>query len=621
MKTTALLVLAAGVGESVATFGGFGGFRGANPFTCPDNTDNSACEDKQRGGFDFSDLLPGQKDFSYGGFKFGGGFECKDDKRSRRELSGDCGPDKSSNPFFGRDTENFSISEIEIYTEFDTDLEFVYEMPNGGSCKHRAACSSKGSTIKNTQCGGAKKVTVVHPKQNNKPKSNCGIRIPKIDFDCQPPKTTNPPKSTSPPKTNTPELPGTTEVPEIPETTEVPEVPETTVPEVPGTTVVTSSSPESSNPAEEESSTVEVPEVPGTTAVTSSSPEEPTPSAPEEGSSTAVAETSESPEQPGTTAPPEIETTVTSHLTTSTIFTTIISTTFDCGPTVPDCPADQASTVIVTATVPLTTTVCPVTETITRTKDTPVETPSAVVSSVVSNSPVESGVSSVTPPNPIETLPCPQVVPACLNTWLFSVGCSDNTDTACFCPDTAFVQNIFTCIYAYGETDIIVSEAIVFFQGICGGHVPENPAIVTGVDSITSVITEAPKPTVPAGYATVTVTVTTVVPCVSDGVTISGSSTTTIIEQTAEIPNVGFQTNSEGNVNVVPTTPASIVNPAPSATATPIGTFVSVPVPAATGTQASSPATPSTPVLVAGASKVASGLGLGLAAVVALALL
>ncbi|PKS09394.1 hypothetical protein jhhlp_004009 [Lomentospora prolificans] len=614
MKTTALLVLAAGVGETVATFGGFGGFRGANPFTCPDNTDNSRCEDKQRGGFDFSDLLPGQKDFTYGGFKFNG-FECKDDRRNRRELSGDCGPDKNSNPFFGRDSENFSISEIEIYTEFDTDLEFVYEMPNGGQCKHRSSCSSKGSTVKNTQCGGAKKVTVVHPKQNNKPKSNCGIRIPNIKFDCNPPKTTNPPKSTTPPKTNTPEVPETT-VPEVPETTEtpevpettVPEVPETTVPEVPETTVVTSSSPESSSPAEEESSTVpEVPEtteVPGTT-VTSSSPEE--------GSSTVVTETSESPEQPETTAPPEVETTITSHLTTSTIFTTIVSTVTDCGPSVTDCPADQASTVIVTATVPLTTTVCPVTETITRTKDTPQDTPS----SVISNSPI---VSSVTPPGPVETLPCPEVVPSCLNTWLFSVGCSDNTDTACFCPDTAFVQNIFTCIYAYGETDTIISEAIVFFQGICGGHIPENPAIVTGIDSITSVITEAPKPTVPAGYATVTVTVTTVVPCVTDGVTISGSSTTTVIEQTAEIPNVGFQTNTEGNVNVVPTTPAAIVNPSPSATATPIGTFVSVPVPAATGTQGSSPSTPSTPVVVAGASKVASGLGLGLAAVAALAL-
>jgi len=309
---------------------------------------------------------------------------------------------------------------------------------------------------------------------------------------------------------------------------------------------------------------------------------------------------------------------VTTHLTTSTIFTTVVSTVTNCGPEVPDCPNGQESTVIVTATVPLTTTVCPVTEIVTRTKDTPIPATSDKSPNVPSVSSVP-GVPSVisSAPAPVETLPCPDVVPSCLNTWLFSVGCSDNTDTACFCPDTAFVQNIFTCIYAYGETETVISEAIVFFQGICGGHIPENPAIVTGIDSITSIITEAPKPTVPAGYTTVTVTVTTEVPCVTDGVTISGSSTTTVIEQTAEIPNVGFQTNSEGNVNVVPTTPAPVVqNPAPSATATPIGTFISVPV--ATGTQAVSP---TGPVIVSGAGRVASGLGLGVAAVVGLVVL
>ncbi|CAI4211030.1 unnamed protein product [Parascedosporium putredinis] len=579
MKTTSLLVLAAGVGETYATFGNFfGGFKGANPFNCPDNTDNSRCEERQRGGFDFTDLIPGSKNPFYGGFNFNG-FECKNDQRNRRELSGECGPDKNSNPFFGHPTESFSIDEIEIIPEFTADFEFVYDMPNGSQCKHRSTCNAGGSVVKNTQCGGAKKVTVVFPKQNNKPKAKT-----------TPPQTTAPevPQTTVPevPETTVPEVPETT-VPEVPETT-VPEVPETTVPEVPGTTVP--EVPETTAPEASETTPDAVettPEVPETSAVSSSSPEEPetTPSVPEE---------------PETTAPPTVDTTVTTRLTTSTIFTTVVNTVTDCGPAVPNCPADQASTVIVTATIPLTTTICPVTETITRTQGQ--EPPS---SSVVSNSPIQS--------TPVEPLPCPEVVPSCLNTWLFSVGCADNTDTACFCPDAAFVKNIFTCIYAYGQTETIVSEAIVFFQGICGGHVPENPAIVTGVDSITSVITEAPKPTVPAGYATVTVTVTTVVPCVTDGVTISGSSITTVIEQTAEIPNVGFQTNSNGNVNVVPTTPVAVVNPRRHRH--PYRHF-----PFRPRCLQHWRCLPTSPVVVAGANKVASGLGLGFAAVAALAL-
>ncbi|KAJ0130512.1 hypothetical protein CTA2_2985, partial [Colletotrichum tanaceti] len=181
------------------------------------------------------------------------------------------------------------------------------------------------------------------------------------------------------------------------------------------------------------------------------------------------------------------------------IYTTRVETVTSCAPEITNCPA--GSQALVTVTVPLTTTVCPVTETIVHTPgpapsqpagqpSNPAGQPSEAVSS---QKPVGSG--SVTKPSPtepaapVETLPCPDVVPQCLSTWIWSSGCTDNSDSNCYCPDAAFVENVFSCIYAYGASDEIISKATEFFQGICAPHIPENPAIITVPEKITTVIT------------------------------------------------------------------------------------------------------------------------------------
>jgi len=189
-------------------------FKQAPKFGCPRTTDNK-CDDKQKNGFDWDDAEPG--DFGeYHGFNFKG-FKCEDkpDKRSphlsprtgRKALTGRCGPTKDVSPSFGCDQskgiDKFSIIQIDISVEFDTDLEFHYDMPDGKQCKHRSRCSKGGSTVQNSQCGGAKNVTIVYPPPPSPPKPDCGISVHEIKFDCNPPEQPKPPKY-EPPKNEPP---------------------------------------------------------------------------------------------------------------------------------------------------------------------------------------------------------------------------------------------------------------------------------------------------------------------------------------------------------------------------------------------------------------------------------
>src|SRR5690606_12759721 len=104
---------------------------------------------------------------------------------------------------------------------------------------------------------------------------------------------------------------------------------------------------------------------------------------------------------------------------------------------------------------------------------------------------------------------------------------------------------------------------------------------------------------------------TTTVPCVEDGTTISGSSTVETVEQTAEVPRVGFHTDTEGVVGVVPSTAEPVVVPStapstlivqPSATATEDETYPE-------GTEDASPEVSGPPVVAGAAGKAASMVG------------
>ncbi|KAG7100316.1 hypothetical protein HYQ45_015847 [Verticillium longisporum] len=661
MKNTyALMALAASLGEVSATW------KHAKPFSCPDNTNNDCFSDKQKGGFDWQDTIPGRIS-NYNNFDFKGWTcESKPGRTNDRSIKGKCGSDKFDAPNFGSG-DKFSIGYFDVSVEFDCDLEFHYDMPDGGLCKHRAPCSKQGTTVKNSQCGGAKNVTVVYPPQPNKPKTKCGVDIWKIGFDCDKPKPPTPPKYTNPPKTtlSTISVPSTTPVVSIP----VSSAPVVSVPvSVPGYSVPVESAPASSAPVV----SVPVPSVPASVPVVSipasSAPVEsvpgysvpvesahassapvvsvPVPSAPASSapvvsvpvsvpvesapvssapvesapgysvpaeSVPAVTTSAAIPEQSIPVVPEEPITQVTSYQTVSTIFTTKIKTVTDCGPEKPECGGAETP-VVVTVTIPQTTTVCDVTETIITTPtptavkpeqpETPEypEQPEVTVSSAVA---VPSGTA---PETPIETLPCPDVVPKCLNTWIFSVGCQDNTDTACYCPDVAFVENIFSCIYAYGGSDDVISEATKFFQGVCAGHVKENPAIVTDAERINTVITVVPTATSGAHYTTITLDATTVVPCVTDGTTIEGSSTTTVIKSTIEVPKVDFTTPA-GATDVVPIAPTVVpIVETPGAPAEP--TLVVAPsAPAGTGGVIPTPAPSGQVPVEAGAGKVSAGVG------------
>jgi hypothetical protein len=597
MKSTfAVLAAAATLSQVSATF--HGGFHNAPPFSCPGNQDN-VCEDKQHGGYDWSDLTPGHFE-DYDGFKWNG-WTCED-SFSRRDLlaprtfggkviSGSCGPEPSTAPSFEcgpqREGKNFSVKKFDVTVEFDCRLEFHYDMPDGSVCRHQQDCRSGGTTVHNTQCGGAKKVSFVLPPQPNLPKPNCHIGVHHIDFDCddntpprppyQPPTPPAPPATTppAPPATTSEELPIETTSEELPvettsqpaeeipttseeiKTTETSEAPVTTSSPAEETTPVsseeiktteTSEAPvTTSSPAEETPITTETSEAPVTTSspadettpvsseeikttetseapVTTSSPAEETPVTTSPVEETPVT-TSPAEETPVTTAPVEttVETTVitTTYDTISTIYTTSVQTVTSCGPEVPNCPGGG----VVTHTIPVTVTTCPVTETITT-------------------GPTQTATVPTPGDDEDEELPCDEVVPKCLNTFFHLVeSCKDNTDSECYCPNQDFITEVYKCVYAHGATDDIIGESIHFLQGVCAPAIPSNPGIVTGADSVTEHITITGTITATSvAYTTVHVDATVTEPCVSDGTTIPGSSTVVTISTEVIVPEVTLPT-------------------------------------------------------------------------------
>lgn len=263
----------------------------------------------------------------------------------------------------------------------------------------------------------------------------------------------------------------------------------------------------------------------------------------------------------------------------------------------------------------------------------PAETPATPESSTSKLSPIAS-TTSESPAAPTETLPCPSIVPACISTWNFIVGCVDNADAACYCPDSTFVQNVYQCLYAYGDSDETVAEAIQYFQGICGSYVGNNPAVATGA-SLTTYLTATATP--PASATTIVVHQTTVVPCTnSAGEIVPSSSSTITVSTVMTVPQVALTTytaSSTTEVGVVPVTSyatsavetASPVSPsgAPPAGNAPLYPTGSTPGASgvAQGTTALVPSASQTTVVTAGAGKTGASLAaafLAVAAVLAL---
>ncbi|RMJ08721.1 hypothetical protein BHE90_012185 [Fusarium euwallaceae] len=434
MKATfALLAVTASLGEVSAHWGNW---KEAPKYSPPRAVDNK-CDDKQKSGWSWGDLDVGRFD-KYNDWDFSG-WTCGEDKSKRdlsgrtfgKTISGECGSSKESAPSFGCDSgscgggyDKFSVKKFHVKPEFDCRLEFHYEMPDGSSCKHQADCSKDGTDVYNSQCGGAKKVRFVYPKQN-KPKDKCRIEIPEIDFDCEEAeepvctKCQQTSTNTFPYGDNTKTFPGgetqtipsgeettsfpageTQTFPGGEETTTVPSDEETTTAQLPGettsfpggegTTSVPAGEETTTVPAGEETTSVPVGEetttvpsgeetttaqLPGETTSVPAGEESTTVPSEETNTVPSGEESQTSPISEQTTSYPggeettktfpygEETTIVTTFDSTSTIFTTEITTVTSCGPEVPDCPATQGTPVVVTQTVPLTTTICPVTET------------------------------------------------------------------------------------------------------------------------------------------------------------------------------------------------------------------------------------------------------------------
>ncbi|KAH8655598.1 hypothetical protein BX600DRAFT_515369 [Xylariales sp. PMI_506] len=512
MKTyVATIIVSAGVHLTAAH-----GFVDAPSFSCPSNINNE-CSRHQAIGFDWSDLSTGSFS-SYGGFLWTG-FTCENSIIANRDavgthtngekcIVGSASQDSDSCSGFSCDSsqgvDSTSVSEFHIITEFDCELEFHFTMADGSTCKQRSTCSTSGTVIQNSQCGGATNFTVIYPSQPTMPKATCSFSIRSISFDCNSTVSINTISATS---TNA-------------------------ITPIKSSTIISHSINQSSY-------------VFSVMTSTSSS-----------------------------LSTPSVVTTVVDYstLSISSPLTTYLNTgTYSNGHD----HSEKSLTVINTVT----TTASP----------------------------------------GLDTINCPILVPSCLNTWMFSVSCSDNTDTACYCPDVAFVENIFTCMYAYGQTDEIIFEAINYFQGICAPYASFNPAIITGAATITAILAVTPTSAPAGAYTTVDLTTTTTIPCTirnDSNITCFGSTITISTAMTA--PYVAFMTFGISDISLVPGAVVLGTSDVPAAKTTSLGAISNFTIiqPASTGSYQTITTTNSGAIATGGASNVGSGLALlGIAAI------
>ncbi|OQO01431.1 hypothetical protein B0A48_12986 [Cryoendolithus antarcticus] len=201
MHYNSAVILAAGLAAQrvVAT----GWQLDASRYSNPANTDNQ-CSTPQSSGYNWSSLNTGAFD-SYGSNKFSG-FTCGDspnkrDVLSKRTFQSKCisGQLNQKPSISCEDQSQMSIDTYQISSNYDTDVECHYGMPDGSTCKTTHRCQSGGNIIKNDQCGGATNVTF-HPKGGDSGEKNgesCSIGIHSIGFNCETASSTVPAYSTA----------------------------------------------------------------------------------------------------------------------------------------------------------------------------------------------------------------------------------------------------------------------------------------------------------------------------------------------------------------------------------------------------------------------------------------
>ncbi|RPB16246.1 hypothetical protein P167DRAFT_463447, partial [Morchella conica CCBAS932] len=161
-------------------------WRDQEEYSCPSNIKND-CTTQESEGFDWSDLDLGSFD-SYNDYKFSG-WSCAN-KLGKRNLEGrtfnsKCIEADLSNSDFSNEIscdKAFSIGELDISVDVETDVEFHYGMEDGSTCKQTKRCGTEGTTVTNDQCGGAKTVKVKLPKNNKN--TSCKLGVHKVKFEC-----------------------------------------------------------------------------------------------------------------------------------------------------------------------------------------------------------------------------------------------------------------------------------------------------------------------------------------------------------------------------------------------------------------------------------------------------
>jgi hypothetical protein len=569
MKVSQIVFATGLIGQATATWNMYG-----NPFNSP-QYNNNECSDKQKSGFDWAELKDGQTDITYGDFDFSGGWKCsnsfgKRDHLTRRTFGSKCIKNKINKEkpaSFGcnKRKSGFSITHIDVSVEFDVDIELHYHMEDGSKCKQVAPCKSSGSTIQNTQCGGAKSVDVYLPK-HDKSEKDCEIGFHNIGFDCNPGQSYNPPSPPSPPSSPAPPPPQKPTPP--PPSSSKGSVSSSAVVSSPPSTTTSCSGEKCGSKPPTTSAVAPPPGTPcggygqesceGTTDVTSAPAETPTLSTgPPYGNHSA----------PATTAPP-------AHKTSS-----VVQPPASEGASVPACDGGYGGS-------------CEGTTAVT----------SAVVSSmstIIASSSVilTTGVPEPSSPSYPPVSP-PDVLPKCMNTWLeVSGSCKNNADASCYCKNKDFTKQVIECVSAWCGTDEETRQSLQYLIGICAEHVPENPGLVTDCPTYiplnpTPAAPPAGGASTPAGESGVPATTPAPeVPGQVPGETPTASTPCTTItygSTTVTIPQVHFttQTNEAG---ATPTEPVALI-PGNTPPQTPATTTAPYPI----SSPASSPASGTT---------------------------
>ncbi|KAF2500428.1 hypothetical protein BU16DRAFT_547288 [Lophium mytilinum] len=666
LSTSTLLISGLAAQQVTATWD-----RYASVFKNPTNCNNE-CTDKQKSGYGWGDLPTGKFD-SYDDFNFSGGWTCansfgKRDALTKRTFNSKCAKTSVSKTapasFSCSKSSGFSVDELQVSVEFNCNLEFHYGMEDGSTCKQVSPCQTEGTIVKNTQCGGAKTVQVYLGDHGEQGKDSCEIGLHHIGFNCDSHSSSSVVVSTPTPY-STGCIPGSygCSVSSVVVSTPTPSSIGCT-PGTPGcgesSVVVSSPTPASSGCVPGaygcgESSVVvstptpsggvpftSVPESPASVPGTPESTPASVPSTPE---STVVVATTSVPCVPGAygcqastaSIPGTPESSAASVPgTPESSAASVPGTPESSAASVPGTP--ESTPVTIPATVPGGYTSVPESSATgaVETGSTPGPAPYTSSPVVVESSTVLFPASSSSPSS-VPSSNCPGVLPKCLNTWIITSECKDNTDFSCYCKNAGFTKSVIDCVSAWGADSSEVQAALSYLVGICAPFVPQNPGLITNcpstvtlgptpaqtpaytapavpattlliITSFSSAVvpgasTLAPVASTPAGYTAPVTTITLVatqtvtVPCVQGGTTIAGSSTTstTVTQTVVTVPQVAFTTNTntvpgatatQPVVNLAPGTPAPVYATATSS----FGTIVQ-PYPTGNGT-ISSPSVP-----------------------------